>query len=124
MKITVKLFVVSCLFLLSCQSISISKSETIATDNLPSARHECGFVEANGLFYLIGGRKIKPVDIFDTKTNTWTQGAKPPIEIHHFQAISYKEDIYIIGAMTGKYPHEKPLEKILIYKKETIPFST
>jgi N-acetylneuraminic acid mutarotase len=119
MKITVKLFVVSCLFLLSCQSISISKSETIATDNLPSARHECGFVEANGLFYLIGGRKIKPVDIFDTKTNTWTQGAKPPIEIHHFQAVSYKSDIYIIGAMTGKYPHEKPLNKILIYQTES-----
>ncbi|WP_159951654.1 Kelch repeat-containing protein [Polaribacter septentrionalilitoris] len=116
MKITVKLLVVSCLFLLSCQSISISKSEIITTDNLPSARHECGFVEANGLFYLIGGRKIKPVDIFKAKTNTWSQGAKPPIEIHHFQAVTYDDDIYIIGAMTGKYPHEKPLDKILIYQ--------
>ena len=111
-----KISIVICLFLLSCQSISISKSEIITTDNLPSARHECGFVEANGLFYLIGGRKIKPVDIFNAKTNRWIQGAKPPIEIHHFQAVTYDDDIYIIGAMTGKYPHEKPLDKILIYQ--------
>ena len=119
MKIPVKLFFVSCLFLLSCNPLSVIKSETIPTDNLPSARHECGFVEANGLLYLIGGRKIKPVDIFDTKKNTWSQGAKPPIEIHHFQAVNYKEDIFIIGAMTGKYPHEKPLSRILIYQTKS-----
>ncbi|WP_299064268.1 kelch repeat-containing protein [uncultured Polaribacter sp.] len=101
---------------MNCSQKSISKSEILSTDNLPSARHENGFVEVNGLFYLIGGRKIKPVDIFDKKTNFWKQGAKPPIEIHHFQAVTYKDDIYIIGAMTGKYPHEKPLDKILIYQ--------
>lgn len=104
-----------CFFFLSCISKSISKSEIIITENVPSARHENGFVEVNGLFYLIGGRRIKPIDVFDKKTNRWKQAAKPPIEIHHFQAVSYKDNIYIIGAMTGKYPHEKPLEKILIY---------
>lgn len=109
----------SCFFLLNCGASISLESKMISTTNSPSARHECGFVEANGLFYLIGGRRIKPVDIFDKKTNTWQQGPKPPIEIHHFQAVTYKDDIYIIGAMTGKYPHETPLDKILIYQTKT-----
>lgn len=116
MSVNTLLIVFFCLFLLSCSSNSITKSEIVATENLPSARHENGFVAVNGLFYLIGGRKIKPVDIFDIRTNKWKKGVKPPIEIHHFQAVTYHNDIYIIGAMTGKYPHEKPLDKILIYK--------
>ena len=116
MKIYLKTLVATCLIFLSCSPNIITKSEIVSADNLPSARHECGFVEANGLLYLIGGRKIKPVDIFDKKTKTWKQGAKPPIEIHHFQAVTYKDNIYVIAAMTGKYPHEKPLDKILIYQ--------
>ena len=99
-----------------CKSIKDYKWETVEAENLSSARHECGFVEANGLYYLLGGRGIKPVDIYNIKTNKWTQGLEPPIEIHHFQAVNYNKDIYIIGAMTGKYPHEKPLDQILIYK--------
>lgn len=103
-------------FLFQCKSLEDFKWEQVETYNLPSARHECGFVEANGLFYLIGGRGLKPVDIYNIKTEKWTQGAKPPIEIHHFQAVNYNNNIYVIGAMTGKYPHETPLDKILIYK--------
>lgn len=102
--------------LFQCVTIEDYTANKVLTSNMPSARHECGFVEVNGLFYLIGGRGIKPVDIYNNNTKTWTQGAKPPIEIHHFQAVTYKNDIYVFGAMTGKYPHETPLEKILIYK--------
>ncbi|MFS4482781.1 Kelch repeat-containing protein [Hyunsoonleella sp. 2307UL5-6] len=110
-------YTLSALFLFfQCATIEDYTWKTVTTSNSPSARHECGFVEVNGLFYLIGGRGIKPVDIYDVKTKTWSQGAKPPIEIHHFQAVNYKDDIYIIGAMTGKYPHETPLDNILIYK--------
>ena len=67
----------------------------------------------------MGGRGIKPVDIFDKKTgNAWGQATEPPIEIHHFQAVQYNQHIYLIGGMTGKYPHETPLDRILIYKPE------
>lgn len=88
---------------------------TIETENKPIARHENGFVEVNGKFYLIGGRGVKPISIYDVKTNSWSSGKKTPIEIHHFQAVSYKSKIYIFGALSGKYPHETPLPNILIY---------
>lgn len=119
MRIYITIAIASCICFFSCKQNTLTKSEIITTKNLPSARHESGFVEANGLFYLIGGRKIKPVDIYNSQTNTWSQGSKPPIEVHHFQAVTYKDNIYIIGAMTGKYPHEKPLEKILVYKTKS-----
>jgi N-acetylneuraminic acid mutarotase len=81
----------------------------------PSARHEAAFVRLGDRAYLLGGRGIKPVDILDLKTMTWTAGALSPIEIHHFQPVVYEEEIYLMGAMTGKYPGETPLPDIHIY---------
>src|SRR5690606_39342074 len=78
----------------------------------PAQRHENGFVQVGGKFYLIGGRGIKPVGIFDPITKTWTAGASPPLQLHHFQAVAYDDKIYIIGAMTGNYPSEQPVDKI------------
>lgn len=90
--------------------------EVTATDSTkPHARHEAAFVGVDDKYYLLGGRGIKPVDIFDSKTQTWSSGAKPPIEIHHFQPVVYAGEIYLLGAMTGKYPGETPLPGIVIY---------
>jgi len=82
-------------------------------------RHENTFVEYKDKFYLMGGRGINPVNIFDPVTNTWETKGKSPMEIHHFQAVVYGDAIYLIGAMTGKYPKETPLENIWIYYPET-----
>lgn len=87
----------------------------IETTGEPAARHENSFVESGGKFYLLGGRGIKPVDIYDPATNTWTKGAAPPVEIHHFQAVSWHEKIIAVGAMTGPYPDEKPLANMHVY---------
>lgn len=87
----------------------------IETKGEPSARHENSFVECDGKFYLLGGRGIKPVDIYNPQSNSWTQGAKPPIEMHHFQAVSYRGKIIVAGAMTGPYPDEKPLVHLYVY---------
>lgn len=89
--------------------------KTLETKGDAHARHENAFVECDGKFYLLGGRGIKPVDIFDPVNNTWTQGAPPPIEIHHFQAVSYKGKVILPGAMSGKYPDEKPLANMYVY---------
>lgn len=87
-----------------------------ATDgSAPIARHEAAFVNVEDKFYLLGGRRIQAVSIFDTKTQTWSLGAKPPIELHHFQPIIYGSKIYIIGALTGGYPSETPVTNIYIY---------
>lgn len=81
----------------------------------PVARHEGGFARVGKRFFLLGGRGIKPVSIYDTRTGQWTQGSPPPIEINHFQPVVYKKKIYIIGAFTGPWPGEKPVEEILVY---------
>jgi hypothetical protein len=86
-----------------------------ADTSKPHARHEAAFVGIDDKYYLLGGRGIKPVDIFDSKTQRWTSGAQPPLEIHHFQPVVYGGEIYLLGAMTGKYPGEKPLPGIMIY---------
>jgi N-acetylneuraminic acid mutarotase len=82
-------------------------------------REECDFVLIKDKFYLIGGRGINDVNIFDPETNTWTSGAKPPVELNHFQAVVYKDEVYLLGAMTGRYPHEQPVANIYIYSPKT-----
>jgi large repetitive protein len=82
-------------------SVGVGSWSTVSATNSPSVRHENGFVHFNGKFYLIGGRGIKPVNIFDPATGTWTAGANPPIELHHVQAIVYNNLIWVVGAYTG-----------------------
>ncbi|MEZ5042600.1 MAG: kelch repeat-containing protein [Saprospiraceae bacterium] len=91
----------------------------ILTNNGSHRRHESAFVEVDGKFYALGGRNTRKVDIFDPKTDSWSQGADAPQEIHHFQAISYKGEIWIIGAFTGPYPKEEPIEFIHVYNPKT-----
>ena len=78
-------------------------------------REEASFVNCGGRLYLLGGRGIRPVDIYDPSTQIWSHGEPPPMEIHHFQAAVWQGRIYVVGAMTGPYPTETPVERILIY---------
>ncbi|MGB5942905.1 MAG: kelch repeat-containing protein [Leeuwenhoekiella sp.] len=85
----------------------------------PSKRHENAFVEFDGKFYLLGGRGINPVNVFDPETNTWSSNRPTPFEIHHYQPVVYGDAIWIVGAMTGSYPKETPLENIWKYYPKT-----
>jgi N-acetylneuraminic acid mutarotase len=78
-------------------------------------RHEHGYVKVGSKFYLVGGRRINPVDIFDPVAGTWTKGASSPVELHHFQAVVFDNKIYVVGAMTGSYPKEPPVSHVYIY---------
>ncbi|MGB3588712.1 MAG: kelch repeat-containing protein [Tunicatimonas sp.] len=118
---------------MSCSSPDSSKSEVeevavtqpeaewtmINTNNEPLARHENAFTELNGKFYLIGGRSNKPINIYDPEANTWSEGATPPLEMHHFQAILYQDKIYVLGAFTGSFPHETPIPDVYAYVPAT-----
>lgn len=92
--------------------------ELLEAQGEPTARHEAGFVAFKDKLYLIGGRRINPTDVFDPKTQTWEQKSKPPLELHHFQPVVVGNAIYLIGAMTGGFPEEKPLERVLVYYPE------
>lgn len=88
---------------------------TAADNSKPVARHEAAYIEVNGKFYLLGGRGIRAVSIYDPVTKKWTEGQKPPIELHHFQPVVYDSKIYIISALTGGWPDETPTEYVYIY---------
>ncbi len=92
--------------------------QTLSPTNNCLNRHENSFVAVGNQLVLVGGRGIKPVETFDVKTNIWTQTINTPIEIHHFQAIAYKNELWVVGAFTGKYPHEVPIPNIYIYNLE------
>jgi len=108
------LITVFCLFL--SQTLSAQDQwERVETENQSTERHENAFVKAGDKFYLIGGRGLKPVDIYDPSTATWSEGAPTPIEISHFQAVNHNGLIYVMGGLTGGWPSETPLTHIYIY---------
>ena len=100
------------------KSSELSDWNQVDTIGQPTARHEASLVTYKNKLYLIGGRRINPTDVYDPQTNTWTAHSKTPIELHHFQAVVYGDAIYLMGAMTGEWPNEKPVEKIIIYYPE------
>lgn len=106
------------LILLCCSTTWANDWSSFAEDETAHVRHESAFVEVGGRFYLLGGRRIQPVDIYDPGAGEWSEGQPPPIEIHHFQAVVYEGEIYVLGALTGRYPGETPTTHALIYNPQ------
>ncbi len=74
---------------------------SVSTTNTPTERHENALAAVNGRLYLIGGRGVKKVQVYNPVTKVWTDGASPPFQMHHFQAVVRGDLIYIVGAYTG-----------------------
>lgn len=104
--------------------VSAGSWQEVATKTLPTKRHEAAFTELDGKFYLLGGRGIKPVEVFDPITKHWEKKSLTPIELHHFQAFSYQHEIYVVGAFTGPYPNETPVPVFYVYNPETDQWRT
>lgn len=101
-------------------SISVTTSysqtwETLKPANDCTNRHENALTSINGKLVLVGGRGIKPVESFDPKTARWTTHVESPIEMHHFQAVTFEDELWVLGAFTGGYPHETPIPNIYIF---------
>lgn len=88
---------------------------TLTAENHCTNRHENALAAVNGKLILVGGRGIKPVESFDPKTNRWTKLVQTPLEMHHFQAVTYNDEVWVLGAFTGAYPHETPIPNIYIF---------
>jgi N-acetylneuraminic acid mutarotase len=93
--------------------------EMLPAGERPTQRHENGYVRVGDLFYLVGGRGERPVEIFDPVSRTWRTGATPPVEMHHFQAVEYEGRIYALGALTGRWPAEPPIPTVYVYDPAT-----
>ncbi len=92
--------------------------ETITTLGEPTARHEAGLVAYKDKLYLMGGRRINPTSVFNPVTNTWSEKSATPIELHHFQPVVFNDAIYLVGAMTGEWPNETPVDRVIMYYPE------
>ncbi len=100
-------------------SCAFSQSwQKVAPANECTNRHENSLTAIGDKLVLVGGRGVKPVESFDLKTNTWTKHVETPLEMSHFQAINYKDELWIVGAFTGGYPHEVPIPDIYIFNIE------
>ena len=83
----------------------------------PIARHENGYVEINGKFYLVGGRGTHSIQVYNPADSSWDFKAEPPnsISLHHFQAASIGDTMYVIGAYNGDFPNEVAVQDIYKY---------
>lgn len=99
------------------------KSVRSNDESKPVERHEAAFVRVGAKFYLLGGRSIRSVSIYNTELGSWSLGAKPPIELHHFQPVVYDNKVYCISAMTGEWPTETPTTHVYIYDPATDTWS-
>ncbi len=89
--------------------------QPVATQNTCSVRHENAATLIGDSLYAVGGRGMKPLEALNLKTLTWRGLPEPPVEMNHFQAITYAGELYVMMAFQGKYPHETPLPTIYIY---------
>ena len=94
---------------------SVGTWEIINATGSPTGRHEHGFVQVAGKFYMIGGRETNNVDIYDPTTNAWTSGTPAPTQLHHTQLVTLDGLIYVIGASFGGCCNELGVPNVYIY---------
>ncbi len=93
--------------------------EPVTTQNTCEKRHENAAALVGDSLYAIGGRGMKPLEALNLKTLMWKKLPTPPVEMNHFQAINYRDEVYVIAAFEGKYPHETPIPNMYIYSPKT-----
>jgi N-acetylneuraminic acid mutarotase len=94
--------------------------QILKTTNEPAGRSECGLAAVNGKIYLVGGDgPAEPVEMLNPETNTWIQKAMAPVVMHHFQAVPYKNKVYILDAFSeGGFPNQIPMANVYMYDTE------
>lgn len=80
-------------------------------------RHECSFVQAGESFILFGGREsARKLEVYDFKNDSWSIGGQAPESFNHFQAVSHKGLVWVIGAFrTNSFPNEIPATHVYMY---------
>ena len=70
-----------------------------------------------GKLYLVGGDgPVARVEVFDPAKGLWSEKAAAPVPMHHFQAVAYKEKVYVLEAFTsGAFPTQTPASNVYVY---------
>ena len=77
---------------------------TTGADVARGAIQETAAVGVNGKIYVIGGidvarATVRFVQIYDTATNTWSDGPDLPRALHHANAVTDGSTIYVLGSL-------------------------
>ncbi len=91
---------------------------TLEGSNNCTPRHENSLAAVGNTLVLLGGRGLRPVESLDIASNTWTRHIETPLEMSHFQAITFQGEVWVLGAFTGPYPHEIPIPDVYIFNLE------
>lgn len=115
-------YLISSLILLLPWSFFVSGQagswKVLKTKTEVANRGEFGMVAVNGKLYLIGGGSGGPqaVESFDPGTLQWKKLATAPLLMHHFQAVAYNNNIYVLEAFSGgDYPNQVPMSNVYFY---------
>ncbi|MDP9076084.1 MAG: hypothetical protein M3O71_01545 [Bacteroidota bacterium] len=97
--------------------IDTGRWQLVKTTNKAGARSECSLVAVDGKLYLIGGDgPANPVEVYYPNTSTWTKKALAPFTMHHLQAVSLGDKVYVLDAFyEGGYPDQNPLPNVYSY---------
>lgn len=90
----------------------------LETESSCTNRHENSLTAIGEQLILVGGRGVKPVEGYDIPAKKWIKYVDTPLEMHHFQAVAYQGELWVLGAFTGGYPHETPIPNIYIFNPE------
>lgn len=110
-----KFRLLSVLLLINSPAIQAQTWQSVVTPTTCATRHENAAALIGDTLYAVGGRGARPLDALNLKTLIWTKLPAPPEEMNHFQAINYGDELYVMGAFKGSYPHETALPNIYIY---------
>jgi Kelch motif len=104
--------------LLISYSLKAQTWQTLETPTACTARHENALAAVKNKLVLVGGRGVKPTELFDTQALTWEKKSETPLEMNHFQAVTYQNEVYVLGAFKGSYPHETPIPNVYIFNPD------
>ena len=120
-----KLFAV---FIFSAAIFAVASSQSsdgswqiIKAKNKIDGRSECSLVAVNGKLYLIGGDgPAEPVEVYDPAKNSWIKKATAPVVMHHLQAVTLGDKIYVLDAFyDGGFPNQSPMPNSYSYDTKT-----
>jgi DNA-binding CsgD family transcriptional regulator/N-acetylneuraminic acid mutarotase len=84
-----------------------SQTEWVVRENKPTAVESAQAVRVGEMLYVPGGRDpngilVKNLEIYNPRTNEWSQGAVLPIALSDYAACSYEGRVYLFGGKTAQ----------------------
>ena len=99
--------------------------QVLKSANDIGGRSECGMAACNGKLYIMGGGGPSAVEEFDPVTVTWSSKAATPVDMNHFQPVSYRHKVYVLEAFSGGgYPDQGNLTNVYVYDTDKDAWTT